>query len=402
MFNCRPNRKILLFFGSGISFPTKIPNITKLSDKIIDGKWHDHTDESFVKGNHPSKLMEDYNIVPILQGFLKLIQEDADKYLLDHKRPQSNYEDWYYICNQIRDEENHEIYNPTIQNYIEKIQRLLGNVLESMPMRPHVDVDLLFLASRSCGLIQSVLRSELSTNNKPVGLELLTQLNNSKDISRIDIATLNHDTLIETLFHDNNISFLDGFSQSNDGDVRWFLPEVSYQDIGKIKLFKLHGSINWYIYRLIDETTGNGIDRHAIPTNRDHEHCLNARGQDLINLSTEPEFLTGSYNKILEYNFGMIRRIHRYFDFMLDDHNTIIMSGYGWNDRGINGRLFEWIDSLDQNRIVLLHKNPTNIRDNSKSAMWRRFDSLVESGKLILIPLWMSEITIENIDEFIV
>ena len=78
------------------------------------------------------------------------------------------------------------------------------------------------------------------------------------------------------------------------------------------------------------------------------------------------------------------------------------MSGYGWNDRGINGRLFEWILSSSDKRLFLLHENPEEkIKNNSKSAMWHRYDDLVNDGRLIPIKKWLSDVTMDELIQII-
>jgi len=109
-----------------------------------------------------------------------------------------------------------------------------------------------------------------------------------------------------------------------------------------------------------------------------------------------------TYNKLSAYNFGIIRAIHNKFENRFWNHRLMIMSGYGWNDRGINGRLFEWILSSPDKRLILLHREPEEkIKKNSKSAMWHRYDELVKGGRLIPIKKWFSEISIEFIQKII-
>ena len=67
--------KILLFLGSGISFPSNLPNVNELTTKVLNDSYHDHTDQTFYQGNHPSEYFQEQNIVPRLQAFLKLLKE---------------------------------------------------------------------------------------------------------------------------------------------------------------------------------------------------------------------------------------------------------------------------------------------------------------------------------------
>ena len=76
------------------------------------------------------------------------------------------------------------------------------------------------------------------------------------------------------------------------------------------------------------------------------------------------------------------------------------MSGYGWNDKGINGRLFQWLRSSLMNKIILLHREPEEkIKKGSKSPMWHSYDDLVKNGRLIPVKKWLSEVNIEQIKQ---
>ena len=76
------------------------------------------------------------------------------------------------------------------------------------------------------------------------------------------------------------------------------------------------------------------------------------------------------------------------------------MSGYGWNDKGINTYLFEWILTSQKRKLILLHENPESIKE-SKSAMWHRYDDLIKWGRLIPIKKWMSNTSLNDILEYL-
>ncbi len=402
MIKYKSDINLLLFFGSGISFPTGLPCTKQLTNQILKGQWYYHEEQVFCKERYPSVSSAKDDIVLKLQKFLKIIQEDTNQYLVNRHRHKSeaNYEDLYFICNQLKDELKHEIDNPVMSNYVEFIQNKLGDLLEPLPNNTNNNIDLCYLASNSCDLIQCVLSYELSLRKPPVGLDLLIELIKLREISKINIVTLNHDLLIESLLESKNIHSTCGFG-SKDGDVRWFSPNLYHSSSEKVSLYKLHGSINWRVFDTTDQSSNTRVDSYAMVMNTDVEHYRDASGQFLNNIIKTPIILTCSYNKILDYNFGLIKQIHNRFDVMLENHNTIIMSGYGWNDRGINGRLFDWLYSSENNRIILLHKNPTDIKYKSKSAMLHLYDTLISNNQLIPLEKWFCDTTLEEILELL-
>jgi len=390
---------IILFLGSGISFPTGLPNVNQITESLLNDKWFDHSDLTFVKGEHPSVYLRSQNIVPKLQSFLRIIKEDNDKFLKTRYNRTSNYEDLFYICDQIYSHESGEIDNPALIPFIEYLTKRTREICIPIPSRPEQEINLKFLADRSCDLIQNVVWHSLSTNKKPVGMDFLIELANSKEIENLFVFTLNHDLLIEKTLSNNNIPFIDGFG-TNDGEIRYFNPNL-YSNTGKIYLFKLHGSINWYRFRIYDDNNNVTIDKYGMLIGNDPNHVKDKEGNFIDNISIHPIFLTGSYNKLYSYNFGIFHILSCLFDDFLSKSNLLIISGYGWNDKGINGRLFQWLRSSLKNKIILLHREPEEkIKKGSKSPMWHSYDDLVKNRRLIPVKKWLSEANFEQIKQY--
>jgi len=203
-----------------------------------------------------------------------------------------------------------------------------------------------------------------------------------RDLNRLSIGTLNHDLLVERLLDQNHITYQDGFDKP-DGDVRYFNESLLLENKDKIRLYKLHGSLNWF--RVRDNLSSDAIlDRYALLLNPNAWHNRNSRGEFVHNLSGVPLFLTGSYNKMFQYNYGIIKHMLHHYEVDLHTSSYLIVSGYGWNDKGINGRLFEWLSRSSRNKLILLHHNPeTSIKLESRSSMWHRYDNLVKSKQIV-------------------
>ncbi|MHA1337279.1 MAG: SIR2 family protein [Promethearchaeota archaeon] len=390
---------VILFLGSGISFSTGLPNVIQITESLLNDKWFDHSDLTFVKGEHPSEYFRSQNLVPRLQSFLKIIKEYIDNFLKKRYNVTSNYEDLFYICKQIHDHETGEIDNPALIPFIEYLYNQIRDLCVPIPTRPELKINLKFLAERSCDFIQNVVWHSLSTNKDPSGMDLIIELAHSKEIEKLIIFTLNHDLLIEKILTKNNLSFIDGFDK-NDGDIRYFNPNL-YSNDANIYLFKLHGSINWYRFRIYDKNNNVTIDRYGMLTGNDPNHVKDKEGNYIDNIAIHPIFLTGSYNKLFSYNFGIFHILSCLFDDFLSKSNLLIMSGYGWNDKGINGRLFQWLRSSLMNKIILLHRKPEEkIKKGSKSPMWHSYDDLVKDGRLIPVKKWFSEVNIDLIKQY--
>jgi hypothetical protein len=388
-------KEILLFLGSGVSYKSGLPNLTDITNSILKDQWFKHTDELFYRGVHPSPYFHQEDITPKLQEFLNIVKGYSDDYLVKRRGWGTNYEDLFYICQQISDNEKHEFDNPAIFSFIRYIKKKTKHLYQNS-INGTKEINLSSLASDSLVLIGCVVHHALSTNKDPNGFDLIYQLSISK--IKFDIVTLNHDTLLERVMAKHGIEFVDGFGEKQ-GDIRWFEPQRYDNNSDKTILFKLHGSINWHRFR--EEITINGRplsqDRYGQPLHHNSPLYKNEKGKYLIPLNHSPIFLTGTYNKLSDYNFNIFRIINNKFEDSLWNHNFMIMSGYGWNDHGINGRLFEWLLSSMDKRLILLHENPEEIKRNSKSAMRHRYDTLVKEGRLIPVEKWFSDIKIDEL-----
>ena len=207
-------------------------------------------------------------------------------------------------------------------------------------------------------------------------------------ISRLDIVTLNHDLLLERALGE---SYTDGFVEQ-DGDGLFYGPK-GFEPKHRIWLLKLHGSINWW--------RSNRTGRYFIPSIESILECKDSTGEQL-SPEPRPVILIGSFNKLLDYRFGIFAELHFQFFQVLRKHTTIVMSGYSWNDIGINAWLSEWFASSPQKRLILLHhKQPGDITIGINTIFRQRFRELLESGRITLIQKWISEISTDELLETI-
>ncbi len=74
------------------------------------------------------------------------------------------------------------------------------------------------------------------------------------EISSLDLFTLNHDIVIERYLEECGIEYTDGFEPPVNG-VRYWSRKVLERPCYNVRLLKLHGSVNWFLF----ESHGVGI-----------------------------------------------------------------------------------------------------------------------------------------------
>ncbi len=377
---------MIIFLGSGVSFPTRLPGVGELTHAVQSGEWHKHTDQLFYRGVNQSFI--DANPTPVIQRFLRFLKGLADAGFAKEGRAEANYEDLFFICKQLEEHEDGMGRNMSILPFLESIRLSLGQFTINQGHMSGSHSHLLALASISCTLIQSVVRIELHTDKEPRGLSLVPELAENVGTT---IVTLNHDLLIERVLRDCGISYRDGFGEP-DGDVRWFDERILEPAEGPL-LLKPHGSIDWFFFFPNGEP--NRPPGTAIPIGNERDNCRTRDGV-LLTKSGNPEFLTGVGNKIGSYNSGIFAEMMFRFHEVLKSERQIVMSGYGWADQGINVRLVDWL-LMDKNRkLFLLHERPEEFLGRLTPLTFRR-DALLKRGQLIEIRKWLCDTKVEDL-----
>ena len=204
----------------------------------------------------------------------------------------------------------------------------------------------------------------------------------------MDVFTLNHERLIERQLMGGGISFVDGFGDRK-GDVRIFDNRWSGE---RVRVLKLHGSTHWYLFRF------NEWDQFAA-VEANQGYAKDEHGRLLDSLDPKPLFLTGTTVKEQSYGVSLIGEIFSKFRELLSTHRTLICSGYGFTDKGINIRLNQWLRDAEGNRIVVLHQDPEEELPHKRFWFWRWSDYL-RKGKVILVHKWLADCTAADLEPY--
>lgn len=384
---------LITLLGSGVSIPSGLPDVQKITENILYDEYHMHTDSTFYKGKGQS-FSGGFEKTARIQDFLKTLKKEIDA---NNNQRESNYEDLYYVCNQIYEHSLGEFENPLIVPFLSDFRSNNFELFETIHVMGSMEFDYRILSHYSLIFIQCVVWDSLSFNNEPIGFKLLIDILKSNKVEQNFLVTLNHDLLLEILLKQHELPYDDGFTHT-DGDVIYFDRCAFKSSKHKIQLIKLHGSLDWFRFSSYDENGTRKIN-YAKTLNNDRWHCRNNDGELLVNLDGIPRFLTGTNNKLLDYTLDFYKILQNKFSEILSQNSKVLISGYGWNDIGVNKFLFSWIDSKPENTIILLHRNPEELRANSKSALIYRFDELKKSGKLILVEKWLCDLDLQNLQD---
>ena len=362
--------RLTVLLGSGSSRPAGIPSTKEITEKVCSGEGIvRHTDGVYY---HLSQNPRPDNRRKLVLALTNVLFSEVQAYYDGARSCCVNYENCCYAASQLRDAVSGEFDNPVVEPMIEKLAKkaelsdLLGR-----------DEDRLLLFTETVNYIQDVVWGMLSRTPGDLRyLDWVINVTRDMELSSVDLVTLNHDTVLERAFRSNSVGFCDGFGGPVNG-VRFWEPD-RLQDSDRIRLVKLHGSIDWFLFL--------PNKKISIPENRDPYYT-----------APRPVLLVGTFNKMLEYTTGVFADLHCHFHRCLRRTDLLISCGYGFGDKGINTKLSEWINEDDRRRLVLLHGDPVNTLERSRGAIAKHWRSWQDREKLRFLEKWVHEISWEEV-----
>lgn len=355
--------------GSGISMPL-LPGVSEITDRILS----DDFVQAFTDGSF--RLSSPHDVVGLLHNArqaeideIRMLMRAIRQHVADlggaRGENSITYEEIsdiieFYIDNYSGIEAlRHPIVEPFFDNLILKlpIDSRLRSVVSrdgwAVPYAKH----LFYTCRRFIGsMVRQLLTDQesfLEAHCTGAIVELLRTCE-----ARIDLVTLNHDTILEAGLSSRGVSWCDGFGDQVYG-VREWLPQTYEVKAVGLRLFKLHGSVDWSRISVRDQ---NGrplsASRVAIPV----EPFVNGRRPlpdgNTLQIEDDLMCLRGSVFKRLAYSdsiyLEMIQRVRAGFL----HSNQLCVIGYGFRDRGVNLLLQEWISQTRQGcTLIVIDKN---------------------------------------------
>jgi hypothetical protein len=111
------------------------------------------------------------------------------------------------------------------------------------------------------------------------------------------------------------------------------------------------------------------------PKGTDPEHTCDFSGELQWPVGIEGVMLVGTFNKILEYSGGIFADLFCTFRSALRTTNYLVVSGYGFRDKGVNSTIIEWLRGSSDKRLVIIHENHLGYKKTARKAVRRLFQT---------------------------
>lgn len=305
------------------------------------------------------------------------------------KQESVNYEILYYLIQQLNAFESGDLLNMALYPFMEEVKRKMQ--LSNTEDPRFIDI----LGEAEIYIRHTVWRKLSRSVDKHQHLEFLSEAMKDNAVT-INVATLNHDLLIETHLNRKEAFFCDGFGTPENGVRYW---KNRFAD--KNNLLKVHGSINWF--NLLPDRGDSFNEKIGIVLDGDIDHPQSPTG-DLMRSTPEkePQILVGTFNKIYEYTESIFSDIYYQFRSLLSRSQYLVVSGYGFGDKGVNAAILEWLYKDREHKIIVIHLQADQLlQKDARYAIRKAFTGIAKKN-FVIIPKFIQDASWQEIKNKVV
>lgn len=202
--------------------------------------------------------------------------------------------------------------NPNIEDMLSHIRSLVAAAGKDEARGLTID-ELELLDNQICEIIHEAMEKELPNDDTPYH-HVASWIDATGRDFPVEIFTTNYDLLMEQAFEGVRVPFFDGFAGAQKPFFDLRSTEDDYLPPRWARLWKLHGSINWY------QIPEKGVIRTSIPDLEDVRRVIH------------PSHLKYQESRRLPY-LAMLDRLRA---FLKRPNATLILCGYSFRDEHIN------------------------------------------------------------------
>ena len=381
-------KRVAFLLGAGASIPAGYSSTDCLTRQILAPKGYFlHTDKRFVAGDQSLHMDA---VTPLVRRIIRWLFERTLEYFLRRTDTKEiNYEDLYYLASQLADDAT-ELQNPALLPLIERLAREMTLWPEysqycdynGSEWKMPTTIELHELCEKACHYIEDIVTHVLGQQGQGryfQHLKLIRAVFQADDLDLKGIATLAHDTHVETHLRNEGIRLSDGFSDLATG-CGWRVWQDRFPVSGFVPLVKLHGSVDWKHLRLDGHIAapqftvgiGGGAEQ---PSGIMPLHSAGA-GSAVYRQSANgrPLLLIGTFNKPSRYSWDLMLDSHYRFRKILDDSETLIICGYSFGDKAINTQIVFW-HSLGRSLVVIDRRYQSQVLATARYAAHNSLNS---------------------------
>jgi len=269
---------------------------------------------SMPEGNWP--------LIPDVAGLTKYIKDEIDKEIsIVDGTPRSSADAYTQLINEVGKTGKE---NPNIEDILSFLRGMMQISKGAIDIRGFSEAELQNLEKIVCQKIAEKLDVQLPDNKTPYH-KLAKWVNNIDRDTPIEIFTTNYDLLLEEAFESLKVPYFDGFVGTRFPFFDLRAVEDNLIPNHWTRLWKIHGSINWYLKDNKDVYRSTSL-------------------QECDSYIIHPSHLKYDQSRKMPY-LALIDRLNK---FLRQNSAVLILSGYSFSD-----------DHLNDTILNALRANPT-------------------------------------------
>ncbi len=374
-----------------MSRPADLPSTDAVTKKVLtlDGVYRGMDGSYYLDNKSPD--LSGTSAVRQMVEVIGIIKEILEEHYSDKKRrashyfvePKISYEDYYSYAHalDIGIKWNRPEAFLLLQDMEKRIQQLIKKRKASGEKIRESEWAKGYLYNEVMNYIHDIVWHMLEKKPEETAyLKFLKEACSDRRYTGIDIFTTNHDSVIERFFSSKEIQYVDGFEPNADGDVRWLNTELFDESNMPVRLFKLHGAINWF--RFNHPFKNSGPADVALSKSKVPSYHQNANGINLPLLCTRPLILIGTTNKVFEYYYGVFLDLLSRFQRILEGADRLVVSGFSFADVGITRNIFGWLPSKQSRMMLVIDRGELWVKKQLEISQKTKFiDKCIEEIK---------------------
>ena len=326
----------MFFIGAGFSVPAGLPTASVLNSKIVEA-------DKLQIGAHSDGTIYRYPIEypPISHHHdVFLFGMEVIKRYCDNDVTKFDYEKFYeYLYNLYTESINKEI-----SSRLEKEYKIQGN-----SGKPGIKMhsNLMTFNFQYPKLVHYFLHDTDDIDYSQYNMLMLHLRRLVEQGNKVEIYSLNHDTIVEELIVEYGLSdcFCDGFSNVDSPFYDGTQPLEQFTNLydKPIRLHKLHGSTSYYAFAIEKEKSYyEAVNLIKYPFRKDDRKLRYIASNDSYRilgamLGLEAEFLTGTTSKAKRYEAPIYYKPQfKNFERDLMKADEVYVIGYGFKDEKVN------------------------------------------------------------------
>lgn len=267
-------------------------------------------------------------LIPDVAGLTRFVEEDLLKITeIAEGRTKSIKDSYTKLLSEIKKTSS---LTPNIEDILSFVRGMKQVSKGASDVRGFSEIELADIEIQICKKISEKLRVSLPDNKTPYH-KLAKWINNIERDTPIEIFTTNYDLLLEEAFENLSVPYFDGFVGARQPFFDLRAVEDNLIPKHWTRLWKIHGSINWYL-------KGDGGVYRSTSLDDSDSYIIH------------PSHLKYDQSRKMPY-LALIDRLNQ---FLRQNSAVLIMSGYSFSDEHLNDTILNALKANPTAMVIAL------------------------------------------------